>query len=265
MVKVKEDLTGKTFGRLTVLEQAEDYVDPRGEHVAMWKCKCACANNTILSIRGTRLKRGETKSCGCLQKEITAKNNKRFHKTNVYDLNLEDENGLYGVGYCSNTNREFYFDMDDYDKIKNYCWSEDFCNKNYSRVRAYDSSCKSHIFMHSIITHKYCDHIDRNTFNNRKHNLRQATNQENARNRSISKTSKSGFVGVNWIEQSNKWKAIIKVNGKTIYLGFFEEKEDAIHARLEAEAKYFGEFAPQRHLFEQYKINVKDGDINDLS
>ena len=41
-------------------------------------------------------------------------------KTNIYELNLHDENGLYGVGYCSNTNRKFYFDMDDYNKIKDY-------------------------------------------------------------------------------------------------------------------------------------------------
>lgn len=36
-------------------------------------------------------------------------------------------------------------------------------------------------------------------------------------------------------------------------------KEDAIKIRLKVEAKYFGDFAPQKHLFEQYKINVEDG------
>jgi hypothetical protein len=46
------------------------------------------------------------------------------------------------------------------------------------------------------------------------------------------------------------------IDAKQIHLGMFENKEDAIKARLEAEAKYFGDFAPQRHLFEQYKINV---------
>lgn len=186
-------------------------------------------------------------------------------KTNVYDLNLKDGRGLYGIGYCLNTNRKFYFDMDDYHKIKDYCWSEDKCTEDYSRVRSYDSNSKTRIYLHSVIAHKYCDHIDRDPFNNRRYNLRRATKQENAMNRSISKASKSGFVGVNWIEQRNKWKATIKVNGKAIYLGLFVNKEDAIRARLEAEAKYFGEFAPQRHLFEQYKINVKDGDANDLS
>ena len=40
------------------------------------------------------------------------------------------------------------------------------------------------------------------------------------------------------------------MNNKTKYLGSFKNKEGAIKARLEAEAKYFGEFAPQKHLFE---------------
>ena len=44
-------------------------------------------------------------------------------------------------------------------------------------------------------------------------------------------------------------------------LGYFNIKEDAIKTRLEAEAKYYGEFAPQRHLFEQYGITQQ----NDLS
>ena len=51
------------------------------------------------------------------------------------------------------------------------------------------------------------------------------------------------------------------MNNKTKYLGSFKNKEGAIKARLEAEAKYFGEFAPQRHLFEQYGININGSDI----
>ena len=42
------------------------------------------------------------------------------------------------------------------------------------------------------------------------------------------------------------------------YLGCFSDKEIAIKVRLEAEAKYFGDFAPQRHLFEQYGITSQN-------
>ena len=55
---------------------------------------------------------------------------------------------------------------------------------------------------------------------------------------------------------------IIDVVGSS-YLGSFSNKDDAIKARLNAEAKYFGKFAPQRHLFEQYGINTKQNDLKE--
>ena len=50
-------------------------------------------------------------------------------------------------------------------------------------------------------------------------------------------------------------------DGKEINLGYFDNIEDAVKARLEGELKYFGaEFAPQRHLFEQYGIEVPNNE-----
>ena len=65
-------------------------------------------------------------------------------------------------------------------------------------------------------------------------------------------------MGVNWERRRNKWRSRIVVDEKEIYLGTFQNKEDAIKARLKAEAKYYGEFAPQRHLFEQYGITQQN-------
>ena len=58
------DLTGQRFGRLVVIERAAS----KGGH-ATWKCKCDCGK--VLTVVGYSLKSGNTKSCGCLQKEIT--------------------------------------------------------------------------------------------------------------------------------------------------------------------------------------------------
>lgn len=55
-------------------------------------------------------------------------------------------------------------------------------------------------------------------------------------------------------KKTGKWKATIKVNKKKVHLGTFVSKEDAIIARLKAEKKYYGEFAPQKDLFEQYGV-----------
>lgn len=268
MVKVKEDMTGWKMwehgiadSRLIVIEQVEDYVQPNGTHSAQWLCECSCCKKTKVIVRSGALRSGNVKSCGCLQSERTSKANKKY---NEYRLNLEDEYGLYGIGYCSNTGREFYFDMEDYDKIKDYCWLEQkHKDYNYSvpmtRLQNKDIETKNKtikIRLHYLISGKYSDHLDRNPLNNRRHNLRIATLKENARNVSVNSKNTSGFIGVSMYKDTGKWRAYITVDGKQINLGSFENKEDAIRARLEGEAKYFGEFAPQRHLFEEYGIKV---------
>lgn len=62
-----KNLIGSRFGRLTVVDLADDYVDPRGRHRKRYKCVCDCGNEKI--IIGESLSRGLTLSCGCLQKE----------------------------------------------------------------------------------------------------------------------------------------------------------------------------------------------------
>jgi hypothetical protein len=59
-------------------------------------------------------------------------------------------------------------------------------------------------------------------------------------------------MGVSWCH--NRYEARIGYNKKKIHLGSYENIEDAIVARLKAEKEYFGDFAPQRHLFKEYNI-----------
>ena len=60
------------------------------------------------------------------------------------------------------------------------------------------------------------------------------------------------------------WRVYISIDKKSINLGSFANKDDAIKARLKAEAKYYGEFAPQIHLFEQYGI-TQQNDSNEIT
>lgn len=62
------DLTGKKFGRLTVIKRAEDTISDKGVRTKRWECICDCGNKTI--VRQAGLQRGTTKSCGCLHREI---------------------------------------------------------------------------------------------------------------------------------------------------------------------------------------------------
>ena len=108
--------------------------------------------------------------------------------------------------------------------------------------------------MHQLLGYYNCDHIDKNELNNIESNLRQCTHQQNTFNRSVYSTNTSGVTGVYWSKCAEKWEAKIMVNGKSIYLGVFADKNEAIKTRLRAEMEYFGEFAPQQYLYKQYGV-----------
>lgn len=65
-----------------------------------------------------------------------------------------------------------------------------------------------------------------------------------------------GITGVCWNKRLNKWSVQINDNGKRIHIGYFTNKDDAIIERLKSELKYYGEFAPQKHLFNKYNIQA---------
>lgn len=255
MVKVKEDMTGWNMwehgvpdSRLTVLRQAEDRILPNGKHVAQWLCVCNCNKCNEIVSTGKSLKSGNTRSCGCLQKERTAQSNKKYNK---YDLS-----GEYGVGWTLNTNKEFYFDLDDYEKIKDICWCE--CTRHGIQCLIGKNINNKVVSMHILLGYKWHDHINRNELDNRKCNLRECTASQNVMNRNKLKNNTSDFIGVNWSEREQKWRARVWVEKKEHNLGYYDNKADAVRARLYAEAKYYGEFAPQIHLFEEYGIVYKE-------
>ena len=82
------------------------------------------------------------------------------------------------------------------------------------------------------------DHINRNRGDNRWCNLRNVSPQENCYNQSLRSNNKSGIVGVSFDKRRNSWRSTIMVNAVQIFLGRFEDMEDAISARLEAEPIY---------------------------
>ena len=89
------------------------------------------------------------------------------------------------------------------------------------------------------------DHIDGDALNNRWSNLRQATHQQNRSNNAAYLSNKLGVRGVTR-HANGRYRAVIDPNGKRVHLGYFTDLEDARRARLDAERRYFGEFAPAR-------------------
>lgn len=104
------------------------------------------------------------------------------------------------------------------------------------------------IILERILGRELCeddlaDHVDTNSLNNRRSNLRLATYSENSWNSSKRSDNHSGFKGVYWKKGHRKWVATIMVHGKRKHLGYFDNPEEAHAAYCAAANELHGEFA----------------------
>lgn len=230
MVKVREDLTGQIFGRLEVLYQAEDYIDKNGNHHAMWHCKCNCENGTEKDIDQTRLKSGYTRSCGCLQKEMASERSS-IHKmtdTRLYLVwkgmkarcyikshNHYEQYGGRGITVCDE-------------------WKDDFkAFYDWAIQHGYDENALRNECMleRKDVNGNYCP--ENCCWTN-------ATTQ--CINQNLRKDNTTGVKGVNWDKYRNKWQAQLQIDKKKVLNEHFDNFEDAVKARKEAEEKYFSKY-----------------------
>ena len=82
------------------------------------------------------------------------------------------------------------------------------------------------------------DHINGVRDENIWANLREVNHKENHRNKKRYVKNTSGVTGVNWHKLANKWRAIIRLNGKTLHLGLFVDFEEAVTVRKAAEIEH---------------------------
>lgn len=87
------------------------------------------------------------------------------------------------------------------------------------------------------------DHIDGNRSNNARSNLREATRAENSRNSKVRVTNILGIKGVGFHKVTGKYIVQLRIGGRQVHLGLYEDIELAILVATEARNKYHGEFA----------------------
>ncbi len=149
------------------------------------------------------------------------------------------------------SNGEFTL-ISDADFIWSFGYSWFLTGKNYLKSGGYPTTTINgkQYKMHRLIAERMgldcanqIDHIDGDTYNNQRKNLRAATNSQNQMNMGLRDTNKSGHTGVHWHIRDQVWQAYIWINRNCIHLGNYNRIEQAIFARKIAEQKYFKEFA----------------------
>ncbi len=175
----------------------------------------------------------------------------KIYERTIYDLNeyIIEEDIAYIILYdkYGNVTGKTMIDSKNVEKCKQIKWYKR-TNRNGSEyvrgsLKGYGKNGEK-VFLHKFILDydgsSPIDHINNDGLDNRECNLRICTKQEN----SMNNHKDYKIVGVNFYKANQKYSARIMVNYKGIHLGYYENIEDAIKARREAEIKYFGEFAP---------------------
>jgi hypothetical protein len=216
-------LTGKVFGELTAvcLIKTKDMLKKNVKRSAYWLCKCSCGREKI--IQANSLTTGNSKTCGDCS----------WGRYEVV--------GDYVIGYFEDDS-SFIIDVQDYELVSKYRWWKD---KNSGYFITTTNGCA--LYLHRLLLPDkeglVCDHRNRDKSDNRRVNLRYATKQQNSQNRSISCANKSGYIGVCWHIRNKKFHAGIRVNGKTLNLGYYHTAEEAARVRDKAALQYYGDFA----------------------
>lgn len=130
-------------------------------------------------------------------------------------------------------------DKDDFLKYGKYKWTFDKYAVRFVKGKK--------VYLHRLIMdcpkNMEVDHINGNELDCRKNNMRICTHAENSRNIKLRTDNTSGYKGVSWYKNYDKWLVRVFLNNKKIHIGYFENKNEAVTAYNEAAIKYHGRFA----------------------
>lgn len=145
-------------------------------------------------------------------------------------------------------------DSADYERVSAYRWHVNVRRRPDGSVRVYaqrsvprEGGGRATQMLHRFIMDtpggKQTDHINGNTLDNRRSNLRICTCSENMRNQRPQTCGTSNYKGVHWHKATGKWAARITLDGKSKHLGCFGSELDAAEAYDRAAMSMYGDFA----------------------
>jgi len=143
-------------------------------------------------------------------------------------------------------------DAEDVCAVSKYGWTAKDTDPNriYAHAHTKNTSILLHRIIMSVDKNKQVDHINGNTLDNRRANLRICTAAQNSANRKkeTKRQLTSKYKGVYFRTDSKKYRASIRVNKKLISLGSFKTEKEAALAYNKAALKFFGVFAKLNNL-----------------
>jgi hypothetical protein len=137
-------------------------------------------------------------------------------------------------------------DDEDYELVSQYRWHGHVgISGTYARHTWRREGVWGFIMMHRLVLGfpERVDHINHNTLDNRRSNLRDVSRNMNAANQLPQTGRSSRYKGVSWKQENRKWIAGIKVDQRRIHLGYFLDEEEAARAYDAAALAMFGEYA----------------------
>lgn len=208
--------TGSRYGGIIVLREVEGRRMPSGLR-RQFRCLCTFCGSTTKIMLG-HIRSGHTKSCGCLSKTLNGLTTKYHSEYNTY-LNM--------LARCYNPDSVGYSGYGGRGITVVDSWREDF--SNFIEDMGVRGSANLTL-----------DRIDPDG-NYSKDNCRWADKSLQAYNQRLRRTNTSGYTGVKFRGDTNKWQAIITKNYKNISLGCYDTLEEALRARVKGEEEYYGE------------------------
>ena len=151
-------------------------------------------------------------------------------------------NGAVAAGRCA------LVDDSDYECVARYKWHAGASSSASGTLYAGSCSKIDGVWktfrMHKLITGwPMTDHINHDGLDNRRSNLRPVTNSQNAANMQQRRSSSSRYKGVSWNQRYSRWRAFIRLNGKSVHLGYFDDEISAATAYAVAALSAWGSYA----------------------
>ena len=157
-------------------------------------------------------------------------------------------------------------DDQDYELVSRYRWYAkwDKSTQGFYAIRNTPTvnGKRTTVRMHTFLMGGATDHVNHDTLDNRRRNLRLATKSQNGANRRINRNNSSGYRGVHWDRRNKRWRASISHDGHRRSLGYFDDLKNAAQAYDNAARVLFGEFAylnfpeEQRKRLEHLEIRI---------